>query len=291
MNKLKDSDLREALSRREARRARPEVPADFCADIMQEIAPRKSAPKRRRWMAAAAGVLLIIGIAAAMMMKDERKTTESTTLAASERPKPKAKPYQPERTDIMKVRTEPSTAAARKAARPARRAVQEVEQKAQPQPDLLPMPAANLHYAAHHEEPDSDYQSPARMDEFIAEMAAYNKVEAVPLDCSSGNSDLAVVSTAYVFEDDQEFHLFARLLQAACWYDSQTPGYLLNFSHQQFFFTLKDMRRKEKYLWIAERIGGNRILLYATHSPTEAAVSSECFQKYREQLTLIKHNL
>ena len=39
MNELKDKDLREALSRREARRKKPEVPADFCDGIMQEIAP------------------------------------------------------------------------------------------------------------------------------------------------------------------------------------------------------------------------------------------------------------
>ena len=34
MNKLTDNDIREALKRREARRTKPEVPADFCADIM-----------------------------------------------------------------------------------------------------------------------------------------------------------------------------------------------------------------------------------------------------------------
>jgi hypothetical protein len=123
------------------------------------------------------------------------------------------------------------------------------------------------------------------MDEFIAKMADYNKAKTVTLDCITDDGDSTVVSTAYVFDDKQELDLFGRLLQAACWYDSKTPGYLLTFSHQQFFFTLKDLHKNEKYLWIAERIIGGRILLYSTHSPIEANVSSACFQEYREQLT------
>ena len=146
------------------------------------------------------------------------------------------------------------------------------------------MPANDLHYAALVATADSlSYQDPARMDEFIAKMADYNQVEAVPMDCTPGDS--MAVGKAYVFDDNQEQDLFSRLLQAACWYDSKTPGYLLNFSHQQFFFTLKDLRKGEKYLWIAERIVGGRILLFSSHSPIEAEVSSACYQKYREQLT------
>ena len=141
----------------------------------------------------------------------------------------------------------------------------------------------NLHYAAYTPTEDSTYQAPSRMDEFIAKMAAYNKVEAVSMDCTPGDS--LAVGKAYVFDDKQDMDLFGRLLQAACWYDSKTPGYLLNFSHQQFFFTLKDLHKNEKYLWIAERIVGGRILLYSSHSPIETEVSSTCYQTYREQLT------
>ena len=121
--------------------------------------------------------------------------------------------------------------------------------------------APNLHYAAYSPAEDSTYM------------------------CALGSDDSTAVSVAYVFEDNKELNLFSRLLQAACWYESKTPGYLLNFSHQQFFFTLKDLRKNEKYLWIAERIIGNRILLFSSHSPIGADVSSVCFQNYREQLT------
>ena len=62
MNELKDQDLREALRRREARRAKPEVPVDFCDSIMEEIAPKQSRRPIWRWMAVAASILLLIGV-------------------------------------------------------------------------------------------------------------------------------------------------------------------------------------------------------------------------------------
>ena len=152
-------------------------------------------------------------------------------------------------------------------------------------PLLKPVNEPIVHYAAIQNAVDTIYKDPARMDEFIARMADFNEVEAVPLDCNPGSSDSTIVSNAYVFDDTEKFDVFGRLLQAACWYDSKTPGYLLNFSHQQLFFTLKDLRKGQKYLWIAERVNGDRILLYSTHSPIETDVSSSCYQNYREQLT------
>ncbi len=119
------------------------------------------------------------------------------------------------------------------------------------------------------------------MDEFIVKMAEYGKVKGEPLHCAPG--DTTVVSMAYVFDDRELPDVMSRLLQVACCYDAKTPGYLLNFSHKQFVFCLED--RKLKYLWIAERISGGRILLFSTHSPKGTAVSSACFQNYREQLT------
>ena len=64
MNKLTDNDIREALKRREARRTKPEVPADFCADIMQEIASKPVHRTRFAYITAlaavAASILLLI---------------------------------------------------------------------------------------------------------------------------------------------------------------------------------------------------------------------------------------
>lgn len=143
----------------------------------------------------------------------------------------------------------------------------------------------NLHYASNVINDTVDnYQSPSRMEEFIVKLANYHHIKCDSLSCAIGKDDSDVVSTAYVFPDNEELDLFRRLLQAACWYDDKMPGYLLNYSHQQFFFCLKDMRKGLKYLWIAERVR-NKILLYSTHSPLDTEVSSDGFREYRDKLT------
>ena len=142
----------------------------------------------------------------------------------------------------------------------------------------------NLHYASNVINDTVDnYQSPSRMEEFIVKLANYHHIKCDSLSCAIGKDDSDVVSTAYVFPDTEELDLFRRLLQAACWYDDKMPGYLLNYSHQQFFFCLKDMRKGLKYLWIAERVR-NKILLYSTHSPLDTEVSSDGFREYRDKL-------
>ena len=143
----------------------------------------------------------------------------------------------------------------------------------------------NLHYASNVINDTVDnYQSPSRMEEFIVKIANYHHIKCDSLSCAIGKDDSDVVSTAYVFPDTEELDLFRRLLQAACWYDDKMPGYLLNYSHQQFFFCLKDMRKGLKYLWIAERVR-NKILLYSTHSPLDTEVSSDGFRESRDKLS------
>ncbi len=277
MNELKDKDLREALSRREARRTKPEVPADFCDGIMQEIAPKQSRRPLWRWVAVAASLLLLIGIGVALVPFN--KQTEAGSLIVQT--------VQPVRTDSTGTPSKQTVKSAQAVCTTTSPTPKPVTITPKAPVDTVAVSQhtdPNLHYAAYPSEEDSTYQAPSRMVEFITKIAEYNKVKAVPLMCAMGSSDSTAVSMAYVFEDKQELNLFGRLLQAACWYDSKTPGYLLNFSHQQFFFTLKDLRKNEKYLWIAERLIGGRILLFSTHSPIEADVSSVCYQNYREQL-------
>ena len=274
---MNDKDLREALSRREARRTKPEVPADFCDGIMQEIVPRRSRRPLWRWVAVAASLLLLIGIGVALIPFN--KQTEAGSLIVQT--------VQPVRTDSTGTPSKQTVKSAQAVCTTTSPTPKPVTITPKAPVDTVAVSLhtdPNLHYAVYSPEEDSTYQAPSRMVEFITKIADYNKVKAVPLMCSIGSSDSTAVSMAYVFEDKEELNLFGRLLQAACWYDSKTPGYLLNFSHQQFFFTLKDLRKNEKYLWIAERIIGDRILLFSTHSPIEADVSSVCYQNYREQL-------
>ena len=266
MNKYKDTDLREALKRKYA--DEPQLPADFMAKMERRLDKRTPL---WRWVAAAACFLLIIGIGLYYQKHDPLKgEIQSATANHSighgqfiNRP----------RSVAQSTAVSSSIDRGELTNRP--RSIE--------QPTALP--DENLHYAALIDTDDTvKYQAPSRVDDFIAKMAEYNKVKAVHLDCSGSARDTSIVGTAYIFDDTQELDLFGRLLQVAC-YDSKTPGYLLNFSHQQFFFCLKDLRKGEKYLWVAERINGGRILLFSTHSPIEAEVSSTCFQEYREQLT------
>ena len=274
---MNDKDLREALSRREARRTKPEVPADFCDGIMQEIVPRRCRRPLWRWVAVAASLLLLIGIGVALVPFN--KQTEAGSLIVQT--------VQPVRTDSTGTPSKQTVKSAQAVCTTTSPTPKPVTITPKAPVDTVAVSLhtdPNLHYAAYSPEEDSTYQAPSRMVEFITKIADYNKVKAVPLMCSIGSSDSTAVSMAYVFEDKEELNLFGRLLQAACWYDSKTPGYLLNFSHQQFFFTLKDLRKNEKYLWIAERLIGGRILLFSSHSPIGADVSSVCYQNYREQL-------
>lgn len=59
MNKLTDKDLREALRRREARRVKTEVPADFCDNVMQEITTKPARSPRYAYIAALAAAACI----------------------------------------------------------------------------------------------------------------------------------------------------------------------------------------------------------------------------------------
>ena len=92
MSELKDKDLREALRRREARRTKPEVPADFMANVMQEIAPKPARKARYAYIAAlAAAACIVFAVLMIWPTEDKQKPDESTLLARSHRthsPKP-----------------------------------------------------------------------------------------------------------------------------------------------------------------------------------------------------------
>jgi hypothetical protein len=281
--KYKDTDLREALRRKYAET--PKLPADFMKDTL----PRREGRTRvLRWMAAAACLLLICGVGLTLMPKDEPaktaqvivKQTTPTPVPKSETPSSKVRnsQFQSQKLSVPKPETKPK----------------QVPTKPLPQPlpregitESLPSGrlegGSNLHYAAHDPAEETvPYQDPARVDEFIEKMAAYHNVKEGQLKCGAAN-DSNVVSRVYVFPDKKEVDVFGRLLQVACCYSDETPGYHLNFSHQQFFFELKDQRKQLQYRWIAERING-RILLYGTNAPIGAQTSAACYQEYRNEL-------
>ena len=138
-------------------------------------------------------------------------------------------------------------------------------------------------YAASKENTDDErYQDPAKMDEYIAKLAEINNVNKVSLKDAS-QKDSTMTATVYVFQDSKELDLFGKLLQVACWYKSDSPGYYLNFSQLQFLFQLKDMKKSRSYLWQAERIG-HQILVYMVRVPIGAKFNSANYKEYRQKL-------
>lgn len=254
--------------------------------------PRPQTGARRAWryvaVGIAASVLLLIGVGVAT----QRQESHPTELIADNAEK-ENHPIESVPTDTAKgnapVVSVPTDAAkgnapivsvpndAAKENTPAELVPSDAEKENAPSVKVLD---ANLHYAAYTETKDtSDYQPPARVDEFVEKLATYHHINAVVL------SDSATHSVVYVFPDNDKVRLFDRLLQVACSYSYDSPGYQMTISQQQLLFTLEDTRLSRRYLWLAERISGSRIILYATHAPTGAAVSSEAYQEFRERTT------
>ncbi|MBQ9363084.1 MAG: hypothetical protein IJT97_06650 [Bacteroidaceae bacterium] len=278
---------------------------------------RKGREGLKKVMGWVASFLLIIGIGSTMLYMVQPKQTaplvaktekhnpvpkqntseQPTTVAATT---PSAKPYNRKTVQPQnRITVQPQN---RTTAKPQKqKSLPEEQTEQNPTPKVTPFQPvcdalsvytcstqcdpteAQLHYALCSTQTDTvPYQDPARVDEFIAKFANYYNVKQAELQCSAPQ-DSNVISAVYVFPDKKEVDVFGRMLQAAVSYSDETPGYFLNFSHQQLFFELKDMRKQLQYRWIAERING-KILLYSICSPIETLVSSACYQEYREEL-------
>lgn len=142
----------------------------------------------------------------------------------------------------------------------------------------------NFHYIT-LQSTDTTRQAPSKVNDFISKFAAYNSIKAVILNCEGDSTVTQTISYAYVFPDRDDVDLFGRLLQVAVCYDQKYPGYQLNLSNNQFVFQLHDNNKKLKYLWMAERVNGQRILLFTTQSPINVPLSTACYQEFRDELT------
>lgn len=277
--------------------------AEYDADVSEKSSCHKLVmlPVSARWFVAAS-VALLIGLVCFCNFgpEDEPAIAEAVTETAVEQaPHTTVSERQPE--DNQQTCQQATTCQKSDDTEMLADNIEQKTTKLQPEPDndmvdVMPDNTepvdCNLHYASIVISDTLDnYQPPSRMEDFIVKMADYNHVKGESLACGSNEDDSLTVSKAYVFEDTKTLNLFSRLLQAACWYDDTTPGYLLNYSHQQFFFRLEDLRLRTQYLWIAERVRG-KILLYCTHSPLGTDVSSDCFREYRDKLsnTITKPN-
>jgi len=298
--RYKDTDLREALKRKYANT--PLLSADFMANMEKRLenhGDRSRDSKKNhgpvpmiRWVAVAASLLILVGVGLTIIPTTENQTAPDALIAQQTEKAPQAE--MPTTSSEESISPKPADSQSEAGGLTVRSQRTEPQQPDVHQQEVAPAEESsaldidsNLHYASNETKTDTlPYQNPARMDEFITKMADYHQVKEGELKCSAQN-DSNIVSAVYVFPDRKEIDLFNRLLQAACWYSDETPGYLLSFSHQQFFFELKDTRQQLHYRWIAERVNG-KILLYCTYAPLGTKESSTCYQEYRDELMHIK---
>lgn len=288
-----DQLFRQALQRQNDRAAGMQMPADMEQRVMRSI---KQGKLRRRWpltvaIGAVAASIVLLTVLSFWPKQAENRPMAVNERTATERTTEKDTiPNTVGRHELVEAQlaqvAQGHSPDKERTAKRTPKAETAQKEPAKEQAKSVPVPADSyIHYAADVTTIDTTRIAPARLNEFIAKFADYNGVPSVALDCSTVSTRNDVTSTAYVFPDAKEVDVFGRLLLAAVAYSDTMPGYLLNYSHRQFFFTLHDEQIGRKYLWIAERIGGGRILLYSTHSPINAEVSSACFQTYREKLT------
>ncbi len=261
------------------------------APVEKQEHKRRLVPIRWRWVAAAACLLIIIGVGVSYQFSDspqaisQNSTDLHNKLHGLSQQTPRT--FTTNSTDFHdKVHgllpQSPRTSEKESTDSNSTERSQPVDPEPQPTDP-------NVHYAHHSAatSEDTTYLAPSLVDDFIAKFANYYKVTPVALNCADDSTETRVVSNAYVFPDKEEVNVIGRMLQMAVKYGNDAPGYGLSLSRDQFIFQLTDNRKQTKYLWLAERVRGY-ILLYATHAPMEAEISSACYQDFRENFTHTK---
>ena len=289
-----DTALRQAIARRESRR--PKMPAGLNKRVMQQTA----GPRHRsyRWLSIAASIVAVCllgytllinihpselqnpSIAQIDTLKDASVIAASTTTPTQQE--------EPQTNVTVVTQSSESPLVAQVTAKQEQKPDAPVNQTETE--DSLPvnMPTdevePTVRYVSVAIETDTAYKAPGKMDEFIEKMASYGRAEIGEIECLH-SSDTLSMSTIYVFEEKQDVEVFDRLLRMAIWYDNTTPGYFLSFSQKQFLFELHDSRRGLKYLWLAERLQGDIILLYSTHTPLGTTFNTSCYLEFRNKKT------
>ncbi len=289
-----DTALRQAIARREGRR--PKMPAGLNERVMQQAAGSRR--RSYRWLSIAASIVAVCllgytllinihpselqnpSIAQIDTLKDASVIAASTTTPTQQE--------EPQTNVTVVTQSSESPLVAQVTAKQKQKPDTPVNQTETE--DSLPvnMPTdevePTVRYASVAIETDTAYKAPGKMDEFIEKMASYGRAEAGEIECLH-SSDTLSMSTIYVFEEKQDVEVFDRLLRMAIWYHNTTPGYFLSFSQKQFLFELHDSRRGLKYLWLAERLQGDIILLYSTHTPLGTTFNTSCYLEFRNKKT------
>ena len=305
LNQLRQQDynLREAIARRS--RKCPQMPPDLNERLMERVEkkPRRSFPIFAKWMSAAACIVAALLIGNALVDKKQTVVPQvaktnaptaiktETALVAQAEPRQETKIETPtvKKADVAMTKATPPIA---KVTKPTREVAEKKDTTTEDVPvdqiDLQPtIPVAEespqLIYASIDEETeeDSTYQSPGKVDEFIAQLAAnYGVSQELPDSIATGDSNIS--NAIYVFPDKLEADVMLRLMQIACWYGNTSPGYKLYMTQQQFLFELDDTRKGRRHMWFAEKTN-KCTLLYCASAPIDEVISTACYLEFKEK--------
>lgn len=299
-----DSSLREAIARRS--RKCPQMPSDLNERLMERIGkkPRRSFPIVAKWLSAAACLVAALLIGKALL--DKRQTavpqvaktdapaaikTETTLVAQAEpRKEPKAEMPTVARADAPMTKATPPIEKVAKTIEKVTVAEEDTTTEEAPAYQIDRQPAAPATeesprpiYASIDEEADEDstYQSPDKVDEFIAKLAAnYGVRQELPDSIATGGSNIS--NAIYVFPDSKQADVMTRLMQIACWYGNTSPGYKLFMTQLQFLFELDDTRKGRRHMWFAEK-ANKCTLLYCASAPIGDIISTACHLEFKEK--------
>ena len=305
LNQLRqqDNNLREAIARRS--RKCPQMPPDLNERLMERVEkkPRRSFPIFAKWMSAAACIVAALLIGNALLDKKQTVVPQvaktnaptaiktETSLVAQAEPRQETKIETPTmaKADVAMTKAAPPTA---KVTKPTREVAEKKDTTTEEVPanpiTLQPtIPVAEespqLIYASIDEETeeDSTYQSPGKVDEFIAQLAAnYGVRQELPDSIATGDSNIS--NAIYVFPDKLEADVMLRLMQIACWYGNTSPGYRLFMTQQQFLFELDNTREGKRHMWFAEK-ANKCTLLYCASAPIGEVISTACYLEFKEK--------
>ena len=305
LNQLRqqDNNLREAIARR-ARKC-PQMPPDLNERLMERVEkkPRRSFPIFAKWMSAAACIVAALLIGNALLDKKQTVVPQvaktnaptaiktETSLVAQAEPRQETKIETPTMAKADVAMTKPSPPIA-KVTKPTKEVAEKKDTATEEVPanPITLQPTApvaeespQLIYASIDEETeeDSTYQSPGKVDEFIAKLAAnYGVSQELPDSIATGDSNIS--NAIYVFPDKLEADVMLRLMQIACWYGNTSPGYKLYMTQQQFLFELDDTRKGRRHMWFAEK-ANKCTLLYCASAPIGDVISTACYLEFKEK--------
>ena len=298
-----DNSLREAIARR-ARKC-PQMPPDLNERLMERVEkkPRRSFPIFAKWMSAAACIVAARLIGNALLDKKQTvvpqvaktnaptaiKTETALVAQAEPRKEPKTETPTMAKADVAMTKPSPPIA---KVTKPTKEVAEKKDTTTEEVPanPITLQPTApvaeespQLIYASIDEETeeDSTYQSPGKVDEFIAQLAAnYGVSQELPDSIATGDSNIS--NAIYVFPDKLEADIMLRLMQIACWYGNTSPGYKLFMTQQQFLFELDDTRKGRRHMWFAEK-ANKCTLLYCASAPIGEVISTACYLEFKEK--------